>query len=224
AREMCRAFGFQSIKLKGGVFEPQVELDTLMALREAFGPTVPLRFDPNAVWKLDTAIQFGRKMEDFLEYLEDPVRGQRNMALARKELNIPFATNMCTTSFEDIPGSISLGSEDIILSDHHFWGGLRASMHLAQICNTFGRKLSMHSNSHLGISLAVMVHLGAAIPQPPYTLDTHYPWQSEEVIVEGRIPYEEGAVQVPEGPGLGVELDKQSLAQLHRNFLSCGLT
>ncbi|HLU88906.1 MAG TPA: enolase C-terminal domain-like protein, partial [Cyclobacteriaceae bacterium] len=67
-------------------------------------------------------------------------------------------------------------------------------------------------------------HLGAAIPQPPYTLDTHYPWQSEEVIVGGRIPFEEGAVQVPEGPGLGVELDKQSLAQLHRNFLSCGLT
>lgn len=224
AKEMCRAFGFQSIKLKGGVFEPQAELDALKALREAFGPDVPLRFDPNAVWKLETAIHYGKQMEGLLEYLEDPVRGQVNMAEARQELNIPLATNMCTTSFEDIPGSISLGSEDIILSDHHFWGGLRASMHLAQICNTFGRKLSMHSNSHLGISLAAMVHLGAAIPQPPYTLDTHYPWQSEEVIVGGRIPFEEGAVQVPEGPGLGVELDKQSLAQLHRNFLSCGLT
>lgn len=224
AKEMCRAFGFQSIKLKGGVFEPQAELDALKALREAFGPDVPLRFDPNAVWKLETALHFGKQMEGLLEYLEDPVRGQRNMAQVRQKLNIPLATNMCTTSFEDIPGSISLGSEDIILSDHHFWGGLRASMHLAQICNTFGRKLSMHSNSHLGISLAAMVHLGAALPQPPYTLDTHYPWQSEEVIVGGRISFEEGAVQVPEGPGLGVELDKQSLAQLHQNFLHCGLT
>lgn len=224
AEVMCKEYGFQSIKLKGGVFEPQIELDTLLALRQAFGPHVPLRFDPNAVWKLDTAIHYGRKMEGLLEYLEDPVRGQVNMALARKELNIPFATNMCTTSFEDIPTSINLGSEDIILSDHHFWGGLKASMNLAQLCETFGRDLSMHSNSHLGISLAAMVHLGAALPQPPYPLDTHYPWQSDEVITGGRLAFEDGAVEVPTGPGLGVELDKNALAGLHQNYLECGLT
>ena len=224
AQAMCEEFGFQSIKLKGGVFEPQQELEALLALRETFGPDVPLRFDPNAVWKLDTAIHYGRKMEGLLEYLEDPVRGQANMAEAKKAIKLPFATNMCTTSFDDIPNSIALGSEDIILSDHHFWGGLRASIHLAQICETFGRDLSMHSNSHLGISLAAMVHLGAALPKPPYPLDTHYPWQSEEVIVGGRFVFEEGAVQVPEGPGLGVELDREALAQLHQNFLDCGLT
>src|SRR5690606_28522578 len=178
AQAMCKEFGFQSIKLKGGVFEPQQELEALLALRQAFGPDVPLRFDPNAVWKLDTAIHYGRKMEGLLEYLEDPVRGQVNMAEARKAIKLPFATNMCTTSFEDIPNSIVLGSEDIILSDHHFWGGLRASMHLAQICETFGRDLSMHSTSHLGISLAARVHSGAASPKPPYPLDTHYPCQS----------------------------------------------
>ena len=69
-------------------------------------------------------------MEGYIEYLEDPVRGQENMAKVRKALKIPLATNMCTTSFEEIPTSISLGSEDIILSDHHFWGGLRSSMEL----------------------------------------------------------------------------------------------
>ena len=131
---------------------------------------------------------------------------------------------MCTTSFEDIPRSIQLGSEDIILSDHHFWGGLRQSMTLTGICQTFGRDLSMHSNSHLGISLAAMVHLGAAIPNFRYALDTHYPWQSDEVITQGRFKFEEGAVAVPTGPGLGVELDKNALAKLHQNYLDCGLT
>ena len=224
AQAMCQEFGYRSIKLKGGVFDPQSELEAIVALREAFGPEVPLRFDPNAAWKLGTGIEYGRKMEKYLEYLEDPVRGQENMAKARKALNIPFATNMCTTSFEDIPNSIVLGSEDIILSDHHFWGGLSASMDLARICATFGRELSMHSNSHLGISLAAMVHLGAALPHPPYPLDTHYPWQSDEVITAGRFKFEEGAVEVPQGPGLGVELDRKALAQLHQNFLDCGLT
>ncbi|MGM9506607.1 enolase C-terminal domain-like protein [Larkinella sp. GY13] len=223
AKAMCTEFGFQSIKLKGGVFEPRQEVDAMFALYEAFGPNVPLRIDPNALWKVETAIQYGREMEPILEYLEDPVRGQAAMAEVRKALKTPLATNMCTTSFEDIPNSIAIGSEDIILSDHHFWGGLRASMTLSGICETFGRGLSMHSNSHLGISLAAMVHLGAALPQVPYALDTHYPWQSDEIITAGRFTFEEGAVLVPQEPGLGVELDRDALARLHQNYLDCGL-
>lgn len=224
AKAMCNEYGFQSIKLKGGVFEPQMEADAMLALREAFGPDVPLRFDPNAVWEVDTAIKYGKTIARVLEYLEDPVRGQQNMSIVRKSLEIPVATNMCTTSFEDIPSSIKIGSEDIILSDHHFWGGLRSSMELSRICETFGRDLSMHSNSHLGISLAAMVHLGAALPRIPYALDTHYPWQSDEVITRGRFTFEEGSVRVPEEPGLGVELDREALAVLHQNYLNCGLT
>lgn len=223
ARAMCDEFGFKSIKLKGGVFEPRVEVDSIVALREAFGPGVPLRIDPNALWTVETSIRYGKEMEGLIEYLEDPVRGQENMAIVRKALKTPLATNMCTTCFEDIPNSIAIGSEDIILSDHHFWGGLRSSMELTRICETFGRGLSMHSNSHLGISLAAMVHLGAAIPNLEYALDTHYPWQSDEVIVGGRLPFQEGAVQVPSGPGLGVELDRQALKRLHENYLACGL-
>lgn len=224
AQAMCAEFGFQSIKLKGGVFEPRQEVDAIIALREAFGPNVPLRIDPNALWEVETAIKYGKEMEPILEYLEDPVRGQANMATVRKALKTPLATNMCTTSFEDIPTSISIGSEDIILSDHHFWGGLRSSMNLAGLCKTFSRGLSMHSNSHVGISLAAMVHLGAALPTMPYALDTHYPWQSDEVIVGGRIKFEEGSVAVPTEPGLGVELDRVALAKLHQNYIACGLT
>jgi len=210
--------------LKGGVFEPREEVDTVLALRKAFGASVPIRIDPNALWKVETAIKYGKEMEGVIEYLEDPVRGQENMALVRKALKTPLATNMCTTSFEDIPRSIQLGSEDIILSDHHFWGGLSASMTLAGLCHTFGRGLSMHSNSHLGISLAAMVHLGAAIPNLKYALDTHYPWQSDEIIIGGRFKFEDGQVEVPNGAGLGVELDRNALAKLHQNYLACGLT
>jgi len=224
AKAMSNEFGFQSIKLKGGVFEPRQELNAVLALREAFGEDVPIRIDPNALWKVETAIEYGKEMEGVIEYLEDPVRGQENMAIVRKALKIPLATNMCTTSFEDIPRSIQLGSEDIILCDHHFWGGLHASMTLAGICQTFGRDLSMHSNSHLGVSLAAMVHLGAAIPDLKYALDTHYPWQSDEVITGGRLRFENGEVAVPKGAGLGVELDRNALAKLHQNYLACGLT
>ena len=215
AQAMCAAYGFTSLKLKAGTLEPAEEVRTIFALREAFGPGTPLRIDPNGVWSVETAIHWGRTMEGVLEYYEDPVRGQEQMAAVARAVNIPLATNMCTTSFADLPGSIRLGSEQIILMDHHIWGGLRASMELARICRTFGRALSMHSNSHLGISLAAMLHLAAAVPDLAYACDTHYPWQSEEVITGGRVQISEGVLPAPSEPGLGIELDRSALAALH---------
>lgn len=223
ARAMVAEFGFESIKLKGGVFEPAPEVAAIRALRAAFGPDVPLRLDPNALWTVETSIHWAGELGGVLEYLEDPCRTQEGMARVRRAAKIPLATNMCTTSFADLPGSVRTGSEDIILTDHHFWGGLRASMELAAHCRTFGQGVSMHSNNHAGISLAAMTHLGAAMPNLSYALDTHYPWQSEEIIVGGRIRFEGGCVTLPKGPGLGVELDRAALARAHDAYRRCGL-
>jgi glucarate dehydratase len=222
ARGMIAEFGFQSIKLKGGCFEPAQEVAAMKALYKAF-PGLPLRLDPNALWTVETSIKWGGEMEGILEYLEDPCRTQEGMATVRKALKTPLATNMCTTSFGELPGSVRLGSEDIILTDHHFWGGLRSSMELAAHCRIFGRGISMHSNNHAGISLAAMTHLGAAMPNLTYALDTHYPWQWEEIIVGGRMKIEGGCVTLPKGPGLGVQLDRAALKRQHEAYLRCGL-
>ncbi|MEX1018726.1 MAG: enolase C-terminal domain-like protein [Litorilinea sp.] len=224
AKAMCDEFGFKSIKLKGGAFPPDEEVDAILALRDAFGPDTPLRLDPNAIWQVDTAIAAGKRLLGVLEYYEDPVRGQENMAKIAQALDIPLATNMCTTSFDDIPDSVRLGSEHIILSDHHFWGGLKASIELGRICSVFNRGLSMHSNSHVGISLAAMAQLCAASPILTYACDTHYPWQSDEVVAGGKLSFEDGAYTVTDAPGLGVELDRDALARLHQQYLDCGLT
>ncbi|MSU23624.1 MAG: glucarate dehydratase [Opitutus sp.] len=223
AEAMVKEFGFQSIKLKGGCFEPAQEVAAMKALHAAFGPKVPLRLDPNALWTVETSIKWGRELEGVLEYLEDPCRTQEGMAAVRRALKTPLATNMCTTSFDDLPGSTRHGSEDIILTDHHFWGGLRASMELAAHCRVFGRGVSMHSNNHAGISLAAMTHLGAAMPNLSYALDTHYPWQWEEIIIGGRTKIEGGCVTLPKGAGLGVELDRPALARAHEAYQRCGL-
>ena len=223
AKAMCREFGFKSLKLKGGVFHPQKEVDTVKALSKAFGPDVPLRIDPNAIWSLETSIEYAKQLEGILEYYEDTCKTQESMAALKKETSIPLATNMCTTSFDEIPSAVKLDSEDIILSDHHVWGGLDATMQLGKICSVFGRKLSMHSNSHLGISLTAMTHLGLAVPQIAYAMDTHYPWQSEEIIKGGRIEFEDGSLGINGEPGLGIELDYNELEKLHQNYLNCGI-
>ncbi|WP_372491185.1 glucarate dehydratase family protein [Saccharopolyspora erythraea] len=224
ARRMIDDYGFSAIKLKGGVFEPDEEIAAIKALAEAF-PGMPLRLDPNAAWTVDTSIRVGRKLDGVLEYLEDPTGGIEGMAEVARKLPMPLATNMAVVSFADLDPGIRRNAVRVVLSDHHFWGGLRRSRLLAGICETFGMSLSMHSNSHLGISLAAMTHLAAATPNLTYACDTHWPWkdQEEDVVKPGALTFSEGAVAVPTAPGLGVELDRDKLGALHEQFLRCGI-
>jgi glucarate dehydratase len=224
ARRMVDTYGFGSLKLKGGVFEPDAEADAIEALREAF-PEHPLRLDPNANWSVETAKRIAPRLEGLLEYLEDPSRGNPGMSEVAKATSLPLATNMCVTAFEEIPEAVRLKSVQVVLSDHHYWGGYRASLKLAGICETFGWGMSMHSNTHLGISLAAMTHLAAAVPNLTYACDTHSPWTREDVVQPGVFAWNKqtGALAVPGGAGLGVELDYDALEQLNRQYEECGI-
>ena len=224
AQRMVDLYGFGSIKLKAGVFAPEQELDGLRALRAAF-PKHPLRIDPNGGWSVATTRRLMPALSEpgLLEYLEDPVGTLDQMAEVATFATMPLATNMVTIAFGHLPRSVALNAVQVVLSDHHYWGGLRASQQLAAIGRVFGLGISMHSNSHLGISLAAMTHLGVTLPNLAYACDTHYPWQEDEVIEGGKLQIRDGQLAPPPGPGLGVKLDRAALAQLHQNFLDCGI-
>jgi glucarate dehydratase len=110
---------------------------------------------------------------------------------------------------------------DVILLDTTFWGGIRACVRAAQICDTFGLGIAVHSSGELGIQLATMLHLGAVLPNLVFTADAHYHHLADDIIVGGKMRYENGAIAVPEAPGLGVELDRdklQTYAELYRSL------
>jgi glucarate dehydratase len=225
ARRMVDEYGFTAIKLKGGVCPPAEEVAAVRALRAAF-PDLPLRIDPNGAWSVATSIRVGNELGDTIEYLEDPTTGMAGMARVAREVPVPLATNMCVVAFDQVRTAVEEDAVQVVLSDHHFWGGLSRSRSLAAICDTFGLGLSMHSNSHLGVSLAAMTHLAATTPNLTYACDTHWPWKAtaDDVVVPGVLRFEDGAVPVPTGPGLGVELDRDALARLHEQYLACGIT
>jgi glucarate dehydratase len=223
ARRLVDGYGFTALKLKVGVFPPGEEIEAVRALRDAF-PGHPLRLDPNAAWTPGTAVAVARELDGVLEYLEDPTPGIPGMAeVARGGPGMPLATNMCVVSFADVAPAIRASAVQVILSDHHYWGGLRRSAQLAAICDTFGLGLSMHSNSHLGISLAAMVQLAAATPNLTYACDTHWPWKTQDVVAGTPFTFAGGALEVPRSPGLGVELDRDALAELHELYQASGL-
>ena len=230
-KQMVTKYGFGSIKFKGGVLEPDIEIETIKLLYQELGAEIPLRIDPNSAWTVNTSVRVGKELAQELSrggYLEDPTMGLENMAEVRKRLmaeNIttPLATNVVVTSFADIPHAVELDAIQVILCDHHYWGGMRQVRHLANLCKVFGIGLSMHSNSHLGVSLMAMAHVAAATPHLTYACDTHYPWQSEkdEVVAGGCVPIVDGCVEIPDKPGLGVELDYDQLSKGREHYQKC---
>jgi glucarate dehydratase len=222
ATRMIGEYGFSAIKLKGGVFPPDEEMAAIEALHKAF-PDHPLRLDPNAAWTPQTSVKVASGLAGILEYLEDPTPDIEGMAEVAPQAPMPLATNMCVVAFDHLAPAIAAGAVKVVLSDHHYWGGLQRSRLLAGICDTFGLGLSMHSNSHLGISLAAMVHLAGATPNLTYACDTHWPWKSEDVIAPGVLDIRDGAVAIPVTPGLGVQIDDDALASLHEQYLTCGI-
>ena len=222
-KHMIEQYGFKEIKLKGGVLPPEDEIAAIKALREEFGPEYPLRIDPNCAWSVDTSVMVGRVLKEELSYggyLEDPCAGMDGMAEVRRRLlaegnDTPLASNVATTCFAHVPEAKRTDGVQIILSDPHYWGGIRNQQKLSDLCEVLGLGMSMHSNNHLGVSLMTMAHAAAVCPALTYACDTHYPWQTEkdEVVLGGRIKFVDGAVVIPDKPGLGIELDYDQIAR-----------
>ncbi|NGO68953.1 glucarate dehydratase [Streptomyces sp. SB3404] len=216
ARRFRRDCGFTSFKLKGGVFPPDEEAAAVRALAEEF-PGSPLRLDPNGGWTVHTSVAVARELDGVLEYLEDPTNGTPGMAEVAAATGMPLATNMCVTRVDEIQEAFTRGAVQVVLSDHHFWGGLQRTRELAAICGAFGVGVSMHSNTHLGISLAAMTQVAATIPHIGYACDSHRPWQTDDVITAPH-RFTDGRIEVTDVPGLGVELDRDQLARLHERW------
>ena len=224
AKRMVAQYGFRSLKLKGGVLPPDEEIETIRLMRREFGPDFRLRLDPNAIWSVETSIRVGEELQDDLEYLEDPTDGLQAMAQVRAAVEVPLSTNMCLVAFEHFPEAIRLGSVDVVLSDHHYWGGLRATQEMARICRTWGLGVSMHSNTHLGISLAAMLHAAAATPDLTYACDTHYVWIEEDLLDGPRPTFVDGKMGVFHSPGLGIRVDEDQVARMREAYEREGFT
>jgi glucarate dehydratase len=212
AHSAIKRHGFTSLKLKGGYFKPEHDRDTLMALREEFGRDLGLRIDPQGAWSVATAIRIGKQLEPLgLDYYEDPVWGAAAMAQVRKAVNIPLATNMCVTQFEELYPAFNMGAVDIVLSDIWYWGGVKACLALERVCGTVGLDVGMHSGTELAIGWAAMIHCAAAMPNLKLSADYMNMHLVDDIGVEPRIMPRDGVVSPPEGPGLGVTIDDEKL-------------
>ena len=220
-------YGFVDFKLKGGVFDPHVEIDAVRALHERF-PEARITVDPNGAWLLREAVAVCAGLDDVLAYVEDPCgaegvfSGRETMAEFRRRTGLRTATNMIATDWRELAHAIRTDAVDIPLADPHFWT-MAGSVRVAQLCNDFGLTWGSHSNNHFDISLAMFTHVGAAAPGEITALDTHWIWQDGQALTKNPLRITGGRIAVPTAPGLGVELDRDALAAAHELYLEHGL-
>jgi glucarate dehydratase len=215
-------YGFTSHKLKAGVFPPEYELECYRAVASTLDGD-SFRIDPNGVWSTEKAIWFGQQIEHIKnDYFEDPVYGLNGLRRVRDMVRIPTSTNTVVVNFEQLSANILNTAVDVILLDTTFWGGIRACLKAAGVCETFQLGVAVHSSGELGIQLATMLHLGAVLPNLSLAADAHYHHLLDDVIVGGKMAYVDGAIAVPTEPGLGVKLDRDRLEKYHEAYQRLG--
>ena len=215
-------YGFNDFKLKGGVLRGEDEIEAVTALHERF-PQARVTLDPNGGWLLRDAVRLMRDAHGVLAYAEDPCgaegvySGREVMAEFRRATGLPTATNMIATDWRELSHAIQLQSVDIPLADPHFWT-MQGSVRVAQLCHEWGLTWGSHSNNHFDISLAMFTHVAAAAPGRITAIDTHWIWQDGQRLTHEPLEIKGGLVQVPQRPGLGVEIDMAAVEAAHRLY------
>ena len=214
ALDLHRDPGFTAFKMKCTGTSADWDVRILTALREALGPDVKLRWDPNASYPPAQATVLCQRLEHLnLEYYEDPIHGIPGMAQLRRRMETPLATNMCVVTFDHLVHFLHQPCVDVVLADLVMWGGIQGMAELGAVAPLFGFDMTIHSAFECGLGMAANLQVAAALDPVRRAIDFGLENMVNELIVPP-IPVRNGRVAVPAGPGLGVQPNWDEINQL----------
>jgi glucarate dehydratase len=182
-------------------------------VRAAIGPDRTLRLDANMGWRPETAEQVLRELESLaIANVEEPVASFEDMARLRSSTAIPFSAHT-----PDVTLAAELGSPDTLVIGLGPCGGISGTRRFVASCEDAGVGFWFYSGD-LGIATAAYLHIAAATPYVERPSQSLLRWTTEDVVVGGPFSPENGVVEVPTGPGLGVELDTKALERCVERF------
>jgi L-alanine-DL-glutamate epimerase-like enolase superfamily enzyme len=209
--EDARAYlaqGYETFKLKIG-YDERSDIELTRIVREVIGPDRPLRLDVNGAWTPGTAKrQLQRLLPYDPAYVEQPLEldDLAGHAALRMSQSVPIALDESAYTLQDVGNIVRAQAADVILLDPHEAGGLWQTVKAAAIAESVGIPVTLHSGGELALSQAAYLHLAASIPNMTLAIDNERQHLAGD-IARALIPIERGAMAVPEGPGLGVEVD-----------------
>jgi D-galactarolactone cycloisomerase len=214
--------GFTAVKLKVG-FGVEEDAAATRAVREAIGPKVALMVDANHAFDAVAAIQLGRMIEPcHIGWFEEPVPPEdlAGYRAVKAALSIPIAGGECEFTRYGFREQLVSRAVDIVQPDTCAAGGLTECKKIADMSEAFGVRYNPHVWG-TGIAIAASLQLLAVLPshtptslsplEPLLEFDrTEHPIR--QAILTQPIEHVRGVVRVPDGPGLGIEVDRKALA------------
>jgi L-alanine-DL-glutamate epimerase-like enolase superfamily enzyme len=216
--------GHRTLYLKVG-FRSGGKIADVAAVREAVGPEPRLRVDANEAWSVAEAVRAIRELEPLgLEFVEQPVNMYDLDALGevQERVSVPIAANQ--TSWDEFAtlDVLRRGLASVIVTDPHQVGGLGRFKKVAAMAEIADIPVVKHSFGDLGVSTFAAAHVLATCPNAGLAHQTHYQLLAGDVVVGGLPSFEDGTLSLPEGPGIGVELDRERVEEYAEVFRSRG--
>ena len=214
------ADGFLAMKLKVG-FGVAEDAEVAKAVREAIGPGVALMIDANHAFDATRAVQLGRQVAELnIGWFEEPVPPEDldGYAQVRARQPIPVAGGECEFTRFGFRELLVRRAVDVVQPDTCAAGGLSECVKIAAMANAHGVRYVPHVWG-TGVALAAALQLLAVLPDNPPCLRPEQPLLEldrtahpiRQAILVKPIEHERGVVRIPEGPGLGVEVDRAAL-------------
>ena len=215
AREALDA-GFSVLKTKAGR-DWQQDVARIEAMHDEVDGQLEFRLDPNQGWSLDQAVRVGAALEDagiYLQYMEQPIRVNAHDSLAtlRQRLRQPIAPNEDTYIPNNLRLLVEAGAMDAAVLDLTPAGGIAGLRQQAAIVEDAGVPYTHHCAFDLGIRTAAILHAVHGLPGfslPPDT--TYYAWADD--VIADPFTVEAGRMTVPDEPGLGIDVDLDTVEE-----------
>jgi L-alanine-DL-glutamate epimerase-like enolase superfamily enzyme len=210
--------GFGAIKLGWGPLGQSAELDVALvkAARQAGGDGFDLMVDVGKGWQsARDGIDRARRMEEFRPaWIEEPFwpDDYAKYAALAAATSIPIAGGEEETTLPDFERLVERGGVDVVQPDVTRAGGIAECLRIADYARRQGRRCVLHAWS-TGIIKAATLHVLAAMEEAEYMEYCIQTTDLNQRLVAERFPLVDGKVEIPQAPGLGIELDPAALAE-----------
>ena len=213
--------GFTTIYAKIG-FNPIDDIECVKTMREAAGyGEINVRVDANQAWSPGEAIRIISKMSKYdLEFVDQPVLMYNldNLARVRGAVDVPIASHESSWTLYEALNVIKREVADVIHVDPRFDAGYMGAKITAGIAEASGLPVVLHTFGELGVSQAAHMHLIASCPNFLYANQNGYDSTIDDIIDGGKMQFKNGCLDLPEKPGIGVELDREKMEIYNKNY------
>ena len=209
------SLGLPRLKVKVGR-DPQSDIDRVAALREAIGTDRIIRIDADGAWSAKKAIQVIKSLMPYGLALAEqpvPVHDHEGLGLVRRSVDVQVAPDGPLRTIEDAVRYIRMQTCDALVIRPEQTGGLQNFRHVAAMAGGAGLSCASGSAGTSGVLMAARLHAVASSSNFFYPSDSHYYFLADDVLKGGMLTIEDGAMSVPRGPGLGVELDDEKVTE-----------